>query len=342
MEELTEERLLSIFDVLLKSRMVEEKLVELYSRKEIPGLVHSAIGQEAIPVGATFHLQRGDVFTTVRGHIESNIVRGMDLNRMFAEFYGKGTGYCKGKGGEVHLCSPDHCNIGGRGLIGATIPMAAGAAMAFKMKKQPYVAMCFFGDGASNQGTFHEGINLSSVFKLPVVYVCANNKYAMTTSQTDHMNISDIADRAASYGIPGVIVDGNDVVAVYEIVGEAVDRARRGEGPTLIEAKTMRMRGHHEGDPETYRRKEELEEWRIKDPLDRFSKMLLDNKILTPGKIERSRDRFSKEIEEAVEFARKEPYPEDGELTSDVFYPGSEMPQTFAGTGSIRDERSLL
>jgi len=144
--------------------------------------------------------------------------------------------------------------------------------------------------------------------------------YAMTTRQTDHMNIRDIADRAASYGIPGVIVDGNDVMAVYEIVGKAVDRARRGEGSTLIEAKTMRMRGHHEGDPEIYRRKEELEEWKKKDPQDRFSKKLLDDKILTPREIEERRDQFSKEIEEAVQFAKNAPYPEDSELTSDVFY----------------------
>jgi acetoin:2,6-dichlorophenolindophenol oxidoreductase subunit alpha len=322
MEKLNPEKLRAMYDALLKSRLVEEKLIDVYARGDIPGLVHSAVGQEAIPVGATFHLKQGDVFTTVRGHIESNIVLGMDLKRMFAEFYGKAAGYCKGKGGEIHLCSPDYCNIGGRGLIGAAIPMAGGAALAFKMRKQPCISMCFFGDGASNQGTFHEGINIASVFRLPVVYVCTNNMFAMTTRQSDHMNIKDIADRAVSYGIPGVIVDGNDVIAVYEVVGEAVDRARRGEGPTLIEAKTMRMRGHYEGDPETYRSKAEVEEWKKKDPLDRFTKKLLEDKILTPGDIEKKRTQFIREIEEAVQFAKQAPFPDASEVTSDVFYQG--------------------
>ncbi|MBU1206961.1 MAG: thiamine pyrophosphate-dependent dehydrogenase E1 component subunit alpha [Proteobacteria bacterium] len=322
MEGLTKEMLLAMYDALLKSRLVEDKLIDVYARGDIPGIVHSAVGQEAIPVGATFHLRPGDVFTTVRGHIQSNIVMGMDLKKMFAEFYGKEAGYCKGKGGEIHLCSPEYCNIGGRGLIGATIPMAAGAAMAFKMRKEPHIAMCFFGDGASNEGNFHEGLNLASVFRLPVVYVCANNQYAMTTRQVDHMNIRDIADRAASYGIPGVMVDGNDIIAVYEAVGEAVSRARRGEGPTLIEAKTMRMRGHYEGDPEPYRSKDELEEWKKKDPLDRFTKKLLEDKVLTPGDVEKKSRQFMNEINEAIQFAKEAPFPDASEVTSGVFYQG--------------------
>jgi pyruvate dehydrogenase E1 component alpha subunit len=322
MEPLTKGKLLAMHDALLKSRLVEEKLIDVYARGDIPGIVHSAVGQEAIPVGASYHLQRGDVFTTVRGHIECNIVLGMDLKRMMAEFYGKEAGYCKGKGGEIHLCSPEYCNIGGRGLIGATIPMAAGAAMAFKMRKEPHIAMCFFGDGASNEGTFHEGLNIASVFKLPVVYVCANNQYAMTTPQADHMNIKDIADRAASYGIPGVVVDGNDVIAVYEAVGEAADRARRGEGPTLVECKTMRMRGHYEGDPEPYRSKDEVQEWKKKDPLDRFTRKLLEDRTLTPGEAEKKRAQFTKEVEEAIQFAKEAPYPDPSEVTSDVFYQG--------------------
>jgi TPP-dependent pyruvate/acetoin dehydrogenase alpha subunit len=323
MEPLTKKKLLAMYDALLMSRLVEEKMIDVYARGDIPGIVHSAVGQEAIPVGASLHLQRGDVFTTVRGHIECNIVLGMDLKRMMAEFYGKGAGYCKGKGGEIHLCSPDYCNIGGRGLIGATIPMAAGAAMAFKMRKQPYIAMCFFGDGASNEGTFHEGLNIASIFKLPAVYVCANNQYAMTTPQSDHMNIKDIADRAASYGIPGVVIDGNDVIAVYEIVGNAVDRARRGEGPTLVECKTMRMRGHYEGDPEPYRRtKDEVLEWKRKDPLDQFTKKLLEDKTLSPGEVEKKKVQFTREIEEAVQFAKEAPYPDPSEVIADVFYQG--------------------
>jgi pyruvate dehydrogenase E1 component alpha subunit len=322
MEKLNPEKLRAMYDALLKSRLVEEKLIDVYARGDIPGLVHSAVGQEAIPVGATFHLKQGDVFTTVRGHIESNIVLGMDLKRMFAEFYGKAAGYCKGKGGEIHLCSPDYCNIGGRGLIGATIPMAAGAALAFKMRKEPHIAMCFFGDGAANEGNFHEGLNLASVFRLPVVYVCTNNQYAMTTRQADHMNIRDIADRAAAYGIPGVVVDGNDVIAVHEAVGEAVSRARRGEGTTLIEAKTMRMRGHYEGDPEPYRSKEEIEEWKKKDPLDRFTKKLLEDKVLVPEEVEKKRNHFIKEINEAIQFAKEAPFPDASEVTSGVFYQG--------------------
>lgn len=319
MGELNKEDMVRLYNALLKSRLVEEKLVELYSMGDIPFMVHSAIGQEAIPVGATFHLRKGDVFTTVRGHIECNIVMGMDLRRMFAELYGKADGYCKGKGGEIHLCAPECGNIGGRGIIGATIPMAAGAALALKMRRQPNIAMCFFGDGASNQGTFHEGINIASVFKLPVVYVCANNMYALTTRQTEHMNIKDIAVRAVGYGIPGEVVDGNDVIAVYEKVGEAVMRARNGEGPSLIEAKTMRMRGHFEADPATYRPKGEVEEWKKKDPLDRFANRLLAEKMLRPDEMENKRAQMNEEIEDAIRYAKDAPYPEAREVATDVF-----------------------
>jgi TPP-dependent pyruvate/acetoin dehydrogenase alpha subunit len=313
---------LAIFDALLKSRLIEERLIELNTRGEMPGALHSAVGHEAIPIGSAFHLKEGDVFTTARGHMELNIITGMDLKLMFAELYGKATGYCKGKGGDVHLCSPDHRNLAGKGIIGATIPIAAGAALAFKMRKQPNIAMCFFGDGASNQGTFHEGINIASVLKLPVVYICQNNMYAWTTRQTDHMNIKNIADRAASYGIPGVIVDGNDVISVYEVVGDAAERARRGDGPTLIEAKTMRIRGHFEADHQLYRRRDEIDEWTKKDPLNLLTQRLLQDRLITSNDIEEKRRCFLKEIDEAVEFARESPFPDENELMEDIFCNG--------------------
>jgi pyruvate dehydrogenase E1 component alpha subunit len=317
---LTEDTLKAMYEALLKSRLVEERLAEPNNQGDLPGLIHSAYGQEAIHVGSLLHLKNGDVYMTARGHMAMNIVAGMDLKRMFAEIYGKSNGYCKGKGGDIHLCSFEHGNLAGKGIIGATIPIAAGAALSFKMRRQSNVAFCFFGDGAANQGTFHEGINMASVLKVPVIYICNNNHYAWTTPVTEHMNINNIADRALSFGIPGRIVDGNDIVAVYETVGDAVTLARRGGGPTLIEAKSMRIRGHHEGDPQKYRPPEEIETWEKRDPLDRLTQRLLDDQIMKTDEMKRRRQGFMEEIEAAVQFAREAPFPEDSEVMTDLFF----------------------
>jgi len=313
------ETLRGMFEAMLKSRLVEEKLIEMLARGEMLGLVHSTIGQEAIPIGATWHLRDGDYWNAARGHIQSNIVRGMDLKRMFAEFLGKKPGPCGGKGGKVHLCDPSIGNLGFRGCQGAFIPLCCGVAYAQKSKKTGGITMCFFGDGASNQGVFYEGLNLASLHKLPVVFMCANNQYSVSTKFSEHTPVENIADRAASHAMPGVIVDGNDVEAVYQAVGEAVARARSGEGPTLIEGKTYRIRGHYEGDPMSYRSLDEVEEWKKKDPLDRFTRRCLELNVVSQEDIERLRDVFQREVDEAVLFAKEAPYPSPDDLLKDVF-----------------------
>ena len=265
--ELDKETKLGLLKDLLKSRVVEEKLLELVERGEMLGLVHSCIGQESIPIGATWHLRDGDYWNAARGHIQSAIVRGIDLKRMFLEFLGKREGPCKGKGGKVHLIDLSVGNLGFRGVQGAFLPLTTGAAFALKRQNARGIAMCFFGDGSSNQGGFYEALNLASLYTLPIVYLCANNEYSIGTRFREHTPVENIADRACAFAMPGIIVNGNDIEAVYEVVGKAVERARNGDGPTLIEAKTYRMRGHYEGDLQRYRGQEDIEKWKALDPL---------------------------------------------------------------------------
>jgi len=317
--EITEQTMKRLFEFLLKSRLVEEKLLELNRRGEMVGFVHSCIGQEAIPVGTTVHLKRGDAWNCARGHIQSNIVLGMDLGRMFAEFFGKKAGYCGGKGGKVHLCWPQIGNMGFRGIQGAYFGLCLGTALSQKMRKTDNVTLCFFGDGASSQGLFAEALNISSLKKLPLVFVCANNQYSMHTHFREETLTENIADRGIPYKIPGVVVDGNDLEAVYEAAGAAITNAREGMGPAIIEAKTMRMRGHLEGDQQEYRDLRELEEWKKKDPLDRFTRRVLDLRILNEAQIQEMRDGMQKEIEEAVSFAKQAPDPSPGSLARQVF-----------------------
>jgi TPP-dependent pyruvate/acetoin dehydrogenase alpha subunit len=311
----------TLFEFLLKSRLVEEKLLDLNSRGEMVGFVHSCIGQEAIPVGATVHLRRGDYWNCARGHIQSNIVLGMDLEKMFAEFFGKKTGYCGGIGGKVHLCCPEIGNMGFRGIQGSFFPLCCGTALAQKIRKTDGVSMCFFGDGSTSQGVFAESLNLSSLFRLPVVFVCANNQYSMQTSFREETLTENIADRAIPYRMPGVVVDGNDLEAVYEVAGEAVKRARAGQGPTLVEAKTMRMRGHLEGDQQAYRTEmaRELEEWSKKDPLLRFTERITKLQILSPGQVNQLKEDFQQEIDRAVASAKEAPSPATEDLYRNVF-----------------------
>ena len=258
--------LAGLYASMYKIRRFEQEAVKLFHNKELPGWLHSYIGEEAVAVGVCASLNRDDYITsTHRGHGHC-IAKGADLKRMMAELYGKETGYCKGKGGSMHIADFSIGILGANGIVGGGIPIATGTALASQYLEDGRVTVCFFGDGASNQGGFHESLNLASLWKLPVVYVCENNLYAETTPQADHQPIRDIADRAKSYNMPGVIVDGNDVFAVYEKANKAVERARAGRGPTLIECKTYRYRGHWEGDPEVYRTKEEVKEWKKRSP----------------------------------------------------------------------------
>lgn len=318
--EISKETMRALYELLLKSRLVEEELIRMMQRGEFVGLIHSCIGQEAIPIGVTIHLKRGDGWNCARGHIQSNLTLGMDLKCMFAEFLGKRSGYCKGKGGKVHLCWKEIGNMGFRGIQGGFFPLTTGLAFAYKYKGTDNVAVCFFGDGASNQGTFFESLNLASLFKLPIVFVCANNQWSISTPVTEQMLIPNIADRAPAFSMPGIIIDGNNIVEVYKAAGEAINRARKGEGPTLIEAKTYRMRGHQEADLQKYRSQEEVDKFKDQDPLKRFTMVCLERKVLEEQEIENLKKEYQMEINAAIEFAKQAPFPPLDEVTTDVYW----------------------
>ena len=316
---LTKEKLVEMFRKMVEIRFFEEKVFDLYAQNLVPGTIHLYAGEEAVAVGVCAALQRDDYITsTHRGHGHC-IAKGADLKRTMAEILGKKTGYCKGKGGSMHIADFSIGMLGATAVVGAGIPIAVGAGLSIKLRKTRQVVACFFGEGASNQGTFHEGINMASVWRLPVIFVCENNLYAMGTRQSRVMNIENVADRAVAYGIPGIAVDGNDVLAVYEATAKAVERARNGEGPTLIECKTYRHKGHSRVDPARYRPKEEVEEWLAKDPIKRFREKLLQTKTLTEAEIQRIENEVAAEIEEAVKFAMESPYPEPEEALEDVY-----------------------
>ncbi len=255
-------------------RRFEERAADDYHAGDIYGVVHSYIGEEASGVGVCAALNRDDqIISTHRGHGHC-IAKGADLNRMMAELYGRETGYCKGKGGSMHIADFDIGMLGANGIVAGGIPIITGAGLAAQLEGKNRVAVAFFGDGASNAGPFHESINIAASWKLPVIYVCENNHWAAQTPSTATLALPDVASRAAAYGIPGVIVDGNDALDVYRATKQAADRARGGGGPTLIEAKTMRMKGHAEHDAASYVPQEMIELWRKKDPIARLEKHL--------------------------------------------------------------------
>jgi pyruvate dehydrogenase E1 component alpha subunit len=300
-------------------RRFEEKVSELFAAGRIPGFVHVYIGEEAVAVGACSVLRKNDYITsTHRGHGHC-IAKGGDLKSMMAELFGRRTGYCKGKGGSMHIADIDLGILGANGIVAAGIPIAVGAALSAKLRGSDQVALSFFGDGASNRSTFHEGINLAAVWKLPVIFLCENNLYAQTTPAWVETAVEDIADRAVAYSIPGRIVDGNDVIAVYETVEEAVKRAREGGGPTLIECKTYRWRGHWEGDPQKYRDPREVEEWIKKCPINRFATYLKEKGIHTEEELEKIDEGVKNEVDEAIQFAEKSPFPGPEEALEDVY-----------------------
>ena len=316
---LKKEILLDMYKKLVMIRRFEEKVAKLYAEGEIPGFVHLYVGEEAVAVGACANLRKDDYITsTHRGHGHL-IAKGGDVKYMMAELFGKKTGYCKGRGGSMHIAEQMLGILGANGIVGAGIPIAAGAALSAKLRKTDQVTVCFFGDGAANTTRFHEGINLASIWNLPVIYVCENNQYGIAISQTYSMKIKDISIRAKAYDIPGVVVDGQDVLAVYETVHEAIERAKKGKGPTLIECKTYRFRGHWEGDPEIYRPKGEVERIQKYCPIEKFKTKLSEMKILTEKKADEIEKEVTASIDDAVEFARESPYPEPDEALEDLF-----------------------
>jgi pyruvate dehydrogenase E1 component alpha subunit len=316
---ITKDRFVYMFRKMLEIRFFEEKVFDLYAQNLVPGTIHLYAGEEAVAVGVCSNLRKNDYITsTHRGHGHC-IAKGADLKRTMAEILGKKTGYCKGKGGSMHIADFSIGMLGATAVVGAGIPIAVGAGLSIKLRKTDQVVACFFGEGASNQGTFHEGINMAAVWRLPVIFVCENNLYAMGTHQSRVMNIENIADRAIAYGIPGVVVDGNNVLAVYEATVKAVERARNGEGPTLIECKTYRHKGHSRVDPARYRPKEEVEEWLAKDPIKRFKEKLLKDGILTEAEVRQIEREVAAKIEDAVRFAMESPYPDPEEALEDVY-----------------------
>jgi pyruvate dehydrogenase E1 component alpha subunit len=312
-------KLVEMYQRMLQIRFFEEKVFELYGQNLVPGTIHLYAGEEAVAVGVCANLRRDDYITsTHRGHGHC-IAKGADLGKVMAEILGKKTGYCKGKGGSMHIADFSLGMLGATAVVGAGIPIAAGAGLSIKLRGTDQVVACFFGEGASNQGSFHEGINMAAIWGLPVVFVCENNLYAMGTRQSLVMTIGNISDRAVAYGIPGVTVDGNDVLAVYEAASKAVTQARRGGGPTLIECKTYRQKGHSRFDPATYRPKNEVEEWLKKDPIQRFKTKLIEMDALTEEENERLRREAAATVEEAVRFAMESPFPEPEEALEDVY-----------------------
>lgn len=316
----TREQLLDFYETMVKIRFFEERVEKLFLAGEIPGFVHLYIGEEAIATGVCANLRKDDyIESTHRGHGHT-LAKGADLNGAMAEIFGKATGLCKGKGGSMHIADFSVGMLGANGVVGGGFNLAVGAALANKMKGQDNVAVVFFGDGASNRGTFHEAANMASAWKLPVIFLNENNEWASTTPTSSLTSVKNISDRAVGYDMPGITINGNDVFKVYETVKEAVERARQGGGPTLIECKTYRIKGHFVGDPEMYRTKEEVQSRFGKDdPIKNFEKKVLAEGLLTKADLSNIEEKVLKAIEEAIEFARQSPYPDPSELYTDLY-----------------------
>ena len=308
-----------IFRTMVKIRRFDETVIQLYADGEIPGFMHLYIGEEAVAAGVCAALNKSDYITsTHRGHGHC-IAKGGRPDYMMAELFGRKTGYCKGKGGSMHIADLDIGILGANGIVSGGIPTAVGAAVGIQYQDDDRVAVSFFGDGATNVGQFHEACNLASIWELPVIFVCENNLFAQTTPRTEHQKIKDVAARASAYDMPAVTVDGNDVIEVYQASKEAVKRARDGGGPTFIECKTYRWRGHWEGDPQPYRTQDEVKEWKLKCPITRFRRYLIENKVMLKQDLESIDKIIEDELQEAVEFARSSPFPEPEEALDDVY-----------------------
>jgi len=312
------EKLEELYLKMAQTRHFEETAARLFTEGKVHGTAHFCIGEEATGVGVCSALSREDLIEqTHRGHNQA-IGKGMSIDRMMAEFLGKETGYCHGRGGCMHIADRSSGSLGANGIVGGGIPIAVGAALAQKYRHAEAMTTCFFGDGATNEGAFHEGLNLASVWKLPILFVCVNNYYGMSTPLRAHMNIDDISIRAKSYGIRGVAMDGNDVVAIYEATLEAKDYVKR-EGPMLLVLNTYRIMGHSKSDPQNYRTKDEVESWKRRDPILLFKARLLEAGAFTGAELEALDKRAAADVAHAVEFAEASPEPRVEEALRDVF-----------------------
>jgi len=315
----SKEKLFELYEKMLKIRLFEDNAIKLFNQGLVRGPMHVYTGEEAVAVGACANLNDDDLITsTHRGHGHC-IAKGGKVDKMAAELLAKGTGYCKGKGGSMHIADPDIGILGANGIVAGGMGIAAGSALSSKMRGTDQVTICFFGDGATNEGAFHEALNMAAIWDLPVVFVCENNLYGLTGPADEMLSVKDVAARANSYDMPGVIVDGNDVLDVYETVGEAVKRARKGGGPSLIEAKTYRWKGHFVGDPELYRDQEEVEKWKERCPIKKYKNYLIETKEIAVEELDEIEAKVKAEIKEAVKFAKESPEPEIETVFEDVF-----------------------
>jgi pyruvate dehydrogenase E1 component alpha subunit len=316
-----DDMLIEIYRRMVRIRLFEETVTELARKGDLPGSVHTSIGQEGEIVGACTALRPDDYMIGNHRSHGHPIGKGAELRPLMAELLGKSTGVCKGKGGSMHLADFSIGSLGETSIVGSGIPVTTGAALGAKMQGTDRVALCFFGDGASNEGSFHEGLNLASVWKLPAIFLCENNGYGATTSATEVLSVRDVASRAVGYDMPGVVVDGQQAIAVHEAVGEAVARARRGEGPSLIEAKTYRYDNHAVGlHVESYRTAEEIELWKGRDPLKIHRSVLLEKGVLTEEQADSIVAETADAVAAAVEYARESPYPDPADAYEHMFH----------------------
>lgn len=312
-------QLLDFYRRMVMIRQFELRAIHERRSGLIPGFIHSCVGQEATAVGACAALERQDVIaSTHRGHGHL-MAKGGDPARMMAELAARRDGYCGGKGGSLHMTDFDLGILGANGIVAGGIPIATGAALAFQMRREPHVALAFFGDGAVNEGAFHEAANLAGLWRLPVIFFCENNLYGEGTPQYKQAPIADLARRADSYAFPGVVVDGNDVIAVYEATQAAASRARAGQGPTFIEGKTYRHRGHYEGDPMLYRTQEEVEAWKRRDPIELFRARLLTAGVTEAATLDAIDREVQAMMDDAVRFAAASPPPALDTVTQGVY-----------------------
>lgn len=318
------ERALLIYRNMNRIRSFEMKALGLFEANKLRGSVHLYIGEEAVAATVCSHLRDEDyIASTHRGHGHC-IAKGAQLDRAMAELMGKATGYCKGRSGSMHIADFTKGNLGANAIVGGGIPIAVGAGLASKMQKNGRVSVSFFGDGASNEGTFHESLNLASVWKLPVIFICENNLYGISVPSWQSTSVKDISVRGMGYNMPGITVDGNDVEAIDEAFKAAYDRAVAGEGPTLIECKTYRWMGHWTGDPQPYRTREEVEEWKQKCPIKRYREKLIAQGLATAEELDAIEAAALQEAEDAAEFALNSPEPDPATLLDDVFYDGGD------------------
>lgn len=319
MTDLSNEFLLNLYERMVLIREFEDGVKFLFLEGSMPGTIHQCQGQEATAVGVCAALQPDDFITsTFRGHGHA-LAKGLTIEEMLFELFGASTGCCKGKGGSMHVGNMDKGMVPGIAIVGGGVPLAAGMALAFKMQKKPNVVACFFGDGAVAEGAFHEGVNLAAIWNLPAIFVCENNLYGASTHIEKVMRVPSVAARAASYGIRGETIDGNDVLAVYEATRRAADECRSGKGPVLLELLTYRRTGHSRRDPCHYQPKDEREAWAMKDPIDRFGKVLIERGVATEAKLCAIRDDVIAGFNRAVEAAKREPLPDVSDLVMDVF-----------------------